>query len=573
MSNVSPTFADTWPMPGFDQDGHNGYKYGSPGFPAAGAEAATYPQSAGLPDVGLDDASSPMYPGTTATGIGKKRKGQAAPASANGTQATDGDTDGDNNDKKRIKTSRACDSCRTKKIRCDILPDTNPPLCVHCRQHAFTCTWVLPITETRFKRKREAAAAAAAAGIDVSRDASPAPSSARGRIGSVASNQKSKIPPMPVDSPALSQIQTGYPVGNIVVPQSAQPQLHMSYSGALGAPGSTVLPQMPSYIRPNPSASLSHLPALPPLTSLQDLGLNPAYNDNDRVFGGDRPGPYPSMGAYPPILSQSAPLPSGSPTFPAGQLPSAALARHDAAKQGSPVTAHSAVEPRMIGSTSLTHLMHSTSTLPVEHLQNFDSKHLMSFDVKTTGDGFIKIAGSIGSAPLGRLEVPASLPPEVVEQLVNSYFDGPALHFPVITRTDFLHATSLNPLLLYTICGVSALAHQVQESTLRSIKQLIAHALKDDEMMNSSSLQMIQALLLYSFAFELERGPAGSRTWFNIGLAVRMAQDIGLHRETPGNSMYDLEQRRRIWAGCIIADRWVSARCVMLLYKVEFWLT
>lgn len=73
--------------------------------------------------------------------------------------------------KKRTKTQRACDSCRSRKIRwapsvpsidlclkfcsrCDILPDADPPVCQHCKQSMFECTFFLPITETRFKKKK-----------------------------------------------------------------------------------------------------------------------------------------------------------------------------------------------------------------------------------------------------------------------------------------------------------------------------------------------------------------------------------------------------------------------------------
>lgn len=216
----------------------------------------------------------------------------------------------------------------------------------------------------------------------------------------------------------------------------------------------------------------------------------------------------------------------------------------------------------MVGSTSLSHLLHSTSTLPIEHLQGYDSKHAQTFEVKSTGDGFIKVQAAQDEQAAGHNETgipPVGLPSDLVEQLVNRFFEGPASRFPIISRTDFLHASYLNPLLLYTICGVAALAHEVPAHVLRSVKQLIAHSLKDEETMNRSSLQTIQGLLLYSYAFELERGAAGSRTWFCLGHAVRMAQDIGLHRETPGTSLYDLEQRRRIWAGCIVVDRWMSA--------------
>ena len=38
--------------------------------------------------------------------------------------------------------------------RCDILADSDPPVCQHCKQYGFDCTFFLPITETRFKKKR-----------------------------------------------------------------------------------------------------------------------------------------------------------------------------------------------------------------------------------------------------------------------------------------------------------------------------------------------------------------------------------------------------------------------------------
>ena len=54
-----------------------------------------------------------------------------------------------------------------------MLPDTEPPVCQHCKQYGFECTFFLPITETRFKKKKleEEAAAAAAAAAEKDREA------------------------------------------------------------------------------------------------------------------------------------------------------------------------------------------------------------------------------------------------------------------------------------------------------------------------------------------------------------------------------------------------------------------
>ncbi|KIJ17475.1 hypothetical protein PAXINDRAFT_131352, partial [Paxillus involutus ATCC 200175] len=72
--------------------------------------------------------------------------------------------------KKRTKTQRACDSCRSRKIRCDVLPESDPPRCQHCKQYGFECTFFLPITETRFKKKKLEEDAAVEKEIDQSAD-------------------------------------------------------------------------------------------------------------------------------------------------------------------------------------------------------------------------------------------------------------------------------------------------------------------------------------------------------------------------------------------------------------------
>lgn len=88
-------------------------------------------------------------------GLVDSRRGSAAPTGT--AKGKDKDDKG-----KRVKTVRAwcvtlaacvgvrvvltrrgrSDSCRRKKIRCNPIDGTEPPVCQHCKNHGFECTWV-----------------------------------------------------------------------------------------------------------------------------------------------------------------------------------------------------------------------------------------------------------------------------------------------------------------------------------------------------------------------------------------------------------------------------------------------
>jgi hypothetical protein len=151
-----------------------------------------------------------------------------------------------------------------------------------------------------------------------------------------------------------------------------------------------------------------------------------------------------------------------------------------------------------------------------------------------------------------------------IEALVNAYFNGQATLFPVISRADFLTTSPLEPLLLWTICGVAAMTSRAPPYILRTIKQNFAIACKETDSLATSSLQSVQALLICGTSLEMERGLPGSKIWNTVGLAIRQAQDLGLHRESDSAfekqiDPHHVELRRRIWGACIVADRWISS--------------
>ena len=74
-----------------------------------------------------------------------------------------------------------------------------------------------------------------------------------------------------------------------------------------------------------------------------------------------------------------------------------------------------------------------------------------------------------------------------------------------------------------------------------------------------------QALLLLGYR-EVGIG-AMAQAWVYIGMAVRMAQDLGLHKNADkwlgvGKILFtdsQLQERRRIWYGCVVMDKYISA--------------
>ncbi|EDP53059.1 hypothetical protein AFUB_042300 [Aspergillus fumigatus A1163] len=72
----------------------------------------------------------------------------------------------------------------------------------------------------------------------------------------------------------------------------------------------------------------------------------------------------------------------------------------------------------------------------------------------------------------------------------------------------------------------------------------------------TGNLTLILALLLLSNYAQKRNKP--NTGWNFLGLAVRMAMSLGLHKEFPGwkISLLQREMRRRLWWGCVYIRQW-----------------
>lgn len=441
---------------------------------------------------------------------------------------------------KRIKTARACDSCRRKKIRCDVIDDGGPSLgdpnngnggltCAHCRQYGFECTFFLPITETRFKKKREReaeelAAAAAASGHPHYAHGMPFPAQ------QVTGGGRPFLPGV-----------LGYP------PSSNLPDLRPPLNqGAFGAP-------------PLGRASMLESPAVR-ISSTQEWP-RPPDSANGFSNNANRDHQAAAMSRSPSHINTKQPQ----------LIPDGTSAPH---KKDDPPPG----DTRVLGPTSIAYIVHSTAFVPGAAIEEHDLKHHQTFEVGASGNGIIKFhkppKGAIVSAEdaddIDVARIPESirgrLAGDVAEKLVNNYFEKIGFLFPVITKSEFLHLSPPPPLLLYAICGVAALNREVPKEVLTAIKITLNGLFRDMDLLSNSNNNTVKALLIMSLHSDMHGSTAvqsGSRCWNRVGAAIRMAQDLGLHRDASGrddsdDDAYFLEQKRRIWGCCVTADRCMS---------------
>jgi len=68
------------------------------------------------------------------------------------------------------------------------------------------------------------------------------------------------------------------------------------------------------------------------------------------------------------------------------------------------------------------------------------------------------------------------------------------------------------------------------------------------------TLEVVQALLLMGGYLQSTNRP--NRCWNVLGMAIRVAQGLGLHIERSGGDLVEREIRRRSWWGCVVMDRY-----------------
>lgn len=75
---------------------------------------------------------------------------------------------------------------------------------------------------------------------------------------------------------------------------------------------------------------------------------------------------------------------------------------------------------------------------------------------------------------------------------------------------------------------------------------------------SKSAIHIVQANVLMVIYLDLEDSDTESLQWYALGTAIRMAQEMGLHRSSAHWKIpkSEIETRHRLFFACYILDRW-----------------
>ncbi|ORX81705.1 hypothetical protein K493DRAFT_320594 [Basidiobolus meristosporus CBS 931.73] len=159
----------------------------------------------------------------------------------------------------------------------------------------------------------------------------------------------------------------------------------------------------------------------------------------------------------------------------------------------------------------------------------------------------------------------------VFEHLLEVYFTFVNPFFPLLHKAHFygelrksVHGVS--KLLLNSIFALASNLSREREWLHKENARFEVFYSRAKQLLNESydvtSLSNVQALVLLSICFRITHG--GIKSWIYSGMAIRLAEDLGLHRnpdswQTQRLSSEVRETRKRVWWACYILDRTASA--------------
>lgn len=202
---------------------------------------------------------------------------------------------------------------------------------------------------------------------------------------------------------------------------------------------------------------------------------------------------------------------------------------------------------------------------------NATSRDFQGITSKTTFANLLLSVATVGHPPP---RIPNPLPARYeATPLLQYYFDNVFVQLPFFVETSFWTSVDAvyqsggrfaKPFDHWTVRMVLAIAsasisYQNNDKSHQRALALVSEALTyAEEVFRPGSITCIQAILLlaqYALA-----DPGRFRSWYLVGMAVRVAIDLGLHQDPPAEVIMNpdrLDIRRRVFHCLYCLDRWV----------------
>ncbi|KAK8849735.1 hypothetical protein IAR55_005070 [Kwoniella newhampshirensis] len=459
---------------------------------------------------------------------------------------------------KLTRGSRACIACRKIKMRC--IPDENSPPggpCKRCKSGGHECIFEESNRGKRSTRKNEALAAKVAK-----------MEAALKGIGSALSNLDQ--PSLNSFSTALHSTTSDQDVINLITSHTAPsvvPTLAVAMNRqAYSAPTDNYAGSfdMQNQVRGEDSAhgqsGHSHQPPLSPrLHSLPDNVLSPLGLLAEASLQNT------DTASKKHLMSQAYANHNGKSTHVHRPSPLAMDGRANAGRSSSAM--------------SMSSSSYRMATSDVRGGNNGDEDEGRAFGDHGRGVASHNYFKAGASATMALASSDDRLPElltmvtrEEIGELFDIFFDNMSFQVPLVYKE--FHTPDLvlqrSQFLCTVICAIAARYHRKRPDLHHQLSAYAKRLAFEVPSRGYKSVEVVQAYLLLSlWTLGPEKTFEQDRTWLMLGMAIRMATDLNLHRksimsgmDTEEGKTRDLEiiNRERCWLHCFVLDRSLSAQ-------------